>query len=131
MPAYTWGRGVSIPVTATCPHDRGVFIWLADGPWLGDPADPDHGRYPWVHDTTMTPGRLHVCELMLFATAAKAGQVCACSHESRRHPPAGPVPHVPAPAARAMPCLDCGCGDFRHRAEDLARLLVAEAGEAA
>ena len=28
-------------ITGTCPHERGVFIWLADGPWRGDPADPD------------------------------------------------------------------------------------------
>ena len=26
--------------TAACPHGRGVFVWLGDGPWLGDPADP-------------------------------------------------------------------------------------------
>ena len=60
-------------ITGTCPHERGVFIWLADGPWRGDPADPDHGRYPWVHNTTMIPGHLTVCELMPFATAIEAG----------------------------------------------------------
>ena len=61
-------------ITGTCPHERGVFIWLADGPWRGDPADPDYGRYPWVHDTTMIPGHLTVCELMPFATAIEAGE---------------------------------------------------------
>jgi hypothetical protein len=60
--------------TGTCPHERGVFIWLADGPWRGDPADPDYGRYPWVHNTTMIPGHLTVCELMPFATAIEAGE---------------------------------------------------------
>ena len=44
------------------------------GPWRGDPADPDYGRYPWVHDTTMIPGHLTVCELMPFATAIEAGE---------------------------------------------------------
>jgi len=61
-------------ITGTCPHERGVFIWLADGPWRGDPADPDYGRYPWVHDTTMIPGHLTVCDLMPFATAMEAGE---------------------------------------------------------
>jgi hypothetical protein len=61
-------------ITGTCPHERGVFIWLADGPWRGDPADPDYGRYPWVHNTTMIPGHLTVCELMPFATAIEAGE---------------------------------------------------------
>ena len=60
--------------TGTCPHERGVFIWLADGPWRGEPADPDYGRYPWVHNTTMIPGHLTVCELMPFATAIEAGE---------------------------------------------------------
>ncbi len=110
----------------TCPHGRDVFIWLGDGPWLGDEKDPDHGRYPWVHGTTMTPGHLTVCELMPFATAAEAGQVCACGHESRSHPPSGPVPDAPAVAARAMRCLDCGCDGFRHRAEDLERWRAAQ-----
>jgi len=61
-------------ITGTCPHERGVFIWLADGPWRGDPADPDYGRYPWVHNTTMIPGHLTVCDLMPFATAIEAGE---------------------------------------------------------
>ena len=60
-------------VTGTCPHSRGVFAWLGDGPWLGDQADPDYGRYPWVHDTTMIPGHLTVCELMPFAAPEEAG----------------------------------------------------------
>jgi len=61
-------------ITGTCPHERGVFIWLADGPWRGDPVDPDYGGYPWVHDTTMIPGHLTVCELMPFATAIEADE---------------------------------------------------------
>jgi hypothetical protein len=62
-------------VTGTCPHDRGVFIWVADGPWLGNPSEPDYGCFPWVHSTTMTPGHLHVCDLKPFATAAEAGEI--------------------------------------------------------
>lgn len=113
---------MSFCTTGTCPHDRDVFIWLADGPWLGDPADPDFGGYPWVHATAASPGHLEVCELKPFATAEEAGQVCACGHDSRHHPPSGPVPDAPAVAARAMPCRDCGCTDFRHRpAEVVAR----------
>ena len=108
-------------LTVTCPHEREAFPWLADGPWLGDPTDPDYGGYPFVHATTMTPGHLEVCDRLPFATPEQAGQVCACGHETRRHLPAGPVPDAPAVAARAMPCLDCGCADFRHRAEDLDR----------
>jgi hypothetical protein len=61
-------------ITGTCPHERGVFIWLPDGPWRGDPADPDYNRYPWVHNTTMIPGHLTVCDLMPFATAIEAGE---------------------------------------------------------
>lgn len=113
---------MSLCISGTCPHERDVFIWLADGPWSGDADDPDNGRYPWVHSTLSSPGHLEVCELKPFATAEEAGQVCACGHESRRHPPAGAVPDVPAVAARAMPCQDCGCADFRHRPADLERV---------
>jgi hypothetical protein len=108
---------VSFCTRSTCPHDRGVFVWLGDGPWLGDPADPDYGSYPWVHDTTMTPGHLEVCELMAFATPREAGELCACgcpSHVHRWNP--GPIGHEYKP----RPC-PCGCPDFRHRPEDLAR----------
>lgn len=119
---------VSFCITAACEHGRGVFIWLGDGPWLGDPGDPDHGHLPWVHSTSTSPGHLEVCDRMPFATAEEAGEVCACSHESLRHPPSGPVPDAPAVAARVMPCLDCDCTDFRHRAEDLERYRAARAG---
>ena len=54
-------------ITSRGPHDRGVFIWLGDGP------DPD-STYPWVHDSTMTPGHLIVCDLMPGATAEEAGE---------------------------------------------------------
>lgn len=66
---------MSVCTTGKCPHKQGkqgVFIWLGDGPWLDDPADPDYGRYPWVHDTTMIPGHLVVCDLLPFATAEEA-----------------------------------------------------------
>jgi hypothetical protein len=109
---------MSICIPGNCPHERDVFIWVADGPWFGDASDPDSGRYPWVHATSSSPGHLEVCDLKPFATAEEAGEVCACGHESRRHAP-GPVP-VGRPAA-SLPCLDCGCADFRHRPEDLAR----------
>lgn len=111
---------MSFCTASRCPHDRGVFAWLGDGPWLGDPADPDYGGYPWVHDTSTRPGHLEVCDLMPFATAGEAGEVCACSCGSARHEASGPVPDWPAPAARKRACLDCGCPDFRHRAEDIA-----------
>jgi len=65
---------VSFCTTAACPHGRGVFIWLADGPWLGGESDPDYGGYPWVHDTTMVPGHLQVCDLKPFATPEDAGE---------------------------------------------------------
>jgi hypothetical protein len=111
---------VSFCTTGTCPHGKGVFIWLGDGPWLGDPADPDYGRYAWVHDTSTSPGHLEVCDRMPFATAEEAGEVCACAHESARHEASGPVPDWPAPAVRKRACLDCGCPDFRHRPQDIA-----------
>jgi hypothetical protein len=70
---------MSVCTRAECPHKRGVFIYLADGPWLGDPADPDYGRYPYVHDTSRAEARgaLEVCELMPFATPEEAGEVRA------------------------------------------------------
>jgi hypothetical protein len=109
---------MSFCTRSACPHKRGVFIWLADGPWLGDPADTDYGRYPWVHDSTRTPGRLTVCELMPFAAAEEAGETCACGHPSHEHKAGGPVPA--GESSRPRPC-SCGCPDFRHRPEDLER----------
>jgi hypothetical protein len=107
-----------------CPHDRDAFIWLGDGPWLGDESDPDYGRFPWVHSTTMTPGHLEVCELKPFATAEEAGELCACGHPSHEHRwPTGPIGHE----YRPVPC-PCGCPDFRHRPEDLERYWAAERG---
>jgi hypothetical protein len=74
--ALTTGRGpVSTCTTGTCPHGKHSFIWLGDGPWEGDLADPDFGRYPWVHSTTLIPGHLTVCDLMPFATPEEAGEV--------------------------------------------------------
>jgi DNA (cytosine-5)-methyltransferase 1 len=72
MPDGAWRCTVSTCTTGTCPHGRGVFIWLGDGPWQGEAADPDNGRYPWVHDTSVSPGHLHVCDLMPFATPREA-----------------------------------------------------------
>jgi len=110
---------MSVCTTGTCPHGRGVFIWLGDGPWLGDPADPEFGRYAWVHDSTTIPGHLVVCELMPFATPQEAGEVCACGHPSHEHQAArGPIPFGMLANPRACPC---GCPDFRHRPEDVAR----------
>jgi hypothetical protein len=115
---------VSFCTRGTCPHDRGVFAWLGDGPWFGDPADPDHGNFPWVHDTTMPPGHLEVCELKPFATPEEAGELCACGHPSHEHHwPTGPV----TCEYRPVPC-PCGCPDFRHRPEDLERWREAERG---
>jgi hypothetical protein len=95
----------------TCPHNRGVFVWLGDG------AEPD-GTFPWVHDTTNIPGHLIVCDLMPPATAEEAGEVCACGHSSGDHNASGPV--CGSPPSRRRPC-SCGCPDFEHRPEDLAR----------
>ena len=114
---------MSLCITAACPHGRGVFVWLGDGP-------EDDGTYPWVHDTSTSPGHLHVCDAMPFATAAEAGEVCACGHESGRHPASGPVRPSPV-SSRADPCLDCPCGSFRHRPEDLARARADPAPAAA
>lgn len=65
---------MSTCTTGTCPHGRGVFVWLADGLWQGDLADPDNGRYPWVHDTSVSPGHLEVCDRTPFATPEEAGE---------------------------------------------------------
>jgi hypothetical protein len=96
---------VSYCVTATCPHGRGVFIWLGDGP------DPD-GRYPWVHDTSVpgSPGHLEVCDLMEPATAVEAGEACgACGHgtgvDGHPWPKGRYTGDVPEPLA-----CTCGCG---------------------
>jgi hypothetical protein len=108
---------VSVVTRAECPHERRVFVWLGDGPWLGDPDDPDYGGYPYVHDTSSEDGRGHlvVCELMPFATPEEAGEVCACGHAAGRHSAAA----EPIPAGRlAKPrACDCGCPDFRHWAD--------------
>lgn len=112
---------MSVSISGTCPHGRGVFIWVADGPYLGDPADPDYGKYAWVHNTTAPGDRgcLRVCELMPFATAGESGEVCACGHPAREHDAApGPLPH--GRIAKPRPC-PCGCPDFENRPEDLAR----------
>lgn len=114
---------MSVSTRGICPHERGVFVWLADGPWLGDPADPGHGRYPWVHNTTMNPGHLVVCDLMPFATPEEAGEVCACGHPSHEHQAApGPLPAGLLAKPRACPC---GCPDFEHRPEDIERWRAA------
>jgi hypothetical protein len=95
---------VSYCVTATCPHGRGVFIWLGDG------QDPD-GRYPWVHNTTLpgSRGHLEVCELMEAATAAEGGETCgSCGHavgeDGHPWPKGRHTGDVPSP----LPCT-CGC----------------------
>jgi hypothetical protein len=109
---------MSVVTRAICPHGRGVFVWLGDGPWLGDPADPDYGGYPYVHDTSTSPGHLEVCELMPFATAEEAGEVCACSHSSGWHEVApGPIPAGMLAKPRSCSWRSCGCPDFRHWAE--------------
>lgn len=110
---------MSVPTRARCPHKRGAFVWLGDGPWLGDPTDPDYGRYPYVHDTSTSPGHLDVCDLMAFATAEECGELCACGCSSEEHPSTGqPIPYPLL--ANPRPC-SCGCPDFEHRPEDLAR----------
>lgn len=102
-------------ITATCPHQRGAFIWLGDGP------DSD-GTYPWVHDTTMIPGHLVICELMPGATAGEAGEACArCGCDNRDHRSHG----------EAFTRLDrgpCKCGDcpgMVYRTTALGRELAA------
>jgi hypothetical protein len=115
---------VSVCTTGRCPHDRGVFIWLADGPWLGDQADSNHGGYPWVHDTTEpgSGGHLVVCDLKPFATPVEAGEVCACGHHEHEADP-GPLPA--GMVAKPRHCRSCGCPDFQHRPEDIARWRAA------
>ena len=102
---------MSVCTRAICAHGQGAFLWLGDGP----EAD---GTYPWVHDSSTSPGHLEVCDLMPFATAEEAGEVCACGHPGSGHKASGPVP--PGRSTRPRPC-SCGCPDFRHRPEDLAR----------
>lgn len=110
---------MSFSVRSICPHGRGVFAWLGGGPWTGDPADPDHGRYAWVHDTSVSPGHLEVCDRMPFASAEEAGEVCACGHPALDHRAApGPLPS--GMIAKRRPCA-CGCTDFRRRPEDIER----------
>lgn len=112
---------VSVVTRAVCPHGRGVFAWLADGPWRGDQADPNWGRYPWVHDTTRdgNHGHLEVCDLMQFALPVDVGEMCGCGHSSDMHKAAdGPIPA--GMLAKPRSC-HCDCPDFRHRREDLER----------
>lgn len=112
---------MSFVTRATCPHGRGVFAWLGDGPQRGDQADLNWGRYPWVHDTT-TPGdhgHLEVCDLMQFALPVDVGEMCACGHSSDMHKATdGPIPAGRLAKPRAC---HCDCPDFRHRREDLER----------
>jgi hypothetical protein len=101
---------MSFCITADCPHGERSFIRL------------DAGPYRWVHAGGMAP-----CELLGTATAEEAGEVCACSHEGRRHEAgSGPLPHGLIAKPRA--CLDCGCRDFRHRPEDVERWRASETG---
>lgn len=107
-------------ITGTCPHGRGAFIWLPDGP------DAD-GTYPWVHDTTMLPGRMIVCDLMPGATAEEAGEACArCGCGSREHakPEAGPLPSGLLHRDRG-PCECCQCPGMVYRTTRLGRQLLA------
>jgi hypothetical protein len=108
---------MSVVTRAICPHNRGAFLWLGDGPYRGEESDPDNNGYPWVHDTSSPDARgaLEVCELMPFATAEEAGEVCACGHSAGRHV-AGPEP-IPAGRLAKPRACDCGCPDFRHWAE--------------
>src|ERR1700739_2622173 len=103
---------MSFSTRSRCAHDRDVFVWLGDGPG-------DDGTYPWVHSTTMTPGHLEVCELMPFATAEEVGQVCVCGHPCGQHD-TSPRPIPCGMPGNLCPC-SCGCPDFRHRPEDIAR----------
>lgn len=110
---------MSFVTRATCPHKRGVFAWLADGPQRGDQSDPNWGRYPWVHDTTVPGGhgRLGVCDLMPFALPVDVGEMCACGHSADMHK-ADPGPLPDGMIAKPRPCA-CNCPDFRHRREDI------------
>jgi hypothetical protein len=121
---------VSFPTRAVCPHERGVFAYLADGPQRGDENDLNWGRYPWVHDTTAEGdhGHLEVCDLMQFALPVDVGEMCACGHSSDMHQAAGgPIPA--GMLAKPRPC-SCRCPDFRHRREDLERWRAESAGAA-
>lgn len=110
---------MSVVTRATCPHGQGVFAWLGDGPQRGDQADLNWGRYPWVHDSSTSPGHLEVCDLMQFALPVDVGEMCACGHSSDMHNATdGPIP--PGRLAKPRPC-HCDCPDFRHRREDLER----------
>jgi hypothetical protein len=110
---------MSVCTPGTCPHDRDVFVWKADGEWREDPADPNFGKFPWVHSTTMDPGHLEVCDLKPFATAEECGELCACGCSSSQHK-AGPGGIPPGMLSNPRRC-PCGCPDFEHRAEDIAR----------
>ena len=87
---------MSYCTTASCvAHKREVFIRL-------DQGDP----YPWVHSAGMWP-----CDGIPPATAAQAGEVCACGHSG--HPaPDGPIPA--GMLAHPRPCTHCACPDFAH-----------------
>jgi hypothetical protein len=115
---------MSVCIKGTCPHERGVFIWVADGVWLDDKADPNYGGYPWVHDTSApgAHGHLEVCDLKPFATPEEAGEVCACGHHEHGGA-GGPIPS--GMISNPRPCLSCECADFSHRPEDLARWRAA------
>ena len=77
-----------------------------------------------MHDTTMVPGHLEVCDRMSFATPEEAGELCACGHPSYEHRwNPGPIGHEYKP----VPC-PCGCPDFRHRPEDIEARRAVEAG---
>jgi hypothetical protein len=118
---------VSFVTRATCPHKRGVFVWLADGPQRGDQSDPNWGRYPWVHDTTAPGGHglLEVCDRMQFVLPVDCGEMCACGHSSDMHKAAaGPLPAGLIAKPRAC---HCACPDFRHRREDIEKRRGPEA----
>lgn len=112
---------MSTCVTGTCPHGKSIYVWLPGGPWYGDPSDPDHGKYRWVH-STVTPGsrgRHEVCTLTPFATPAEAGQACeGCGHDSYRHeqwPSGAPIPHGKIGPPDPGKCADCNCEQMRYR----------------
>lgn len=107
---------MSVVTRSVCPHGRGVFAWLGDGPQRGDEADLNWGRYPWVHDSSTSPGHLEVCDLMQFALPVDVGEMCACGHSSDMHQ-AGDGPIPAGMLAKRRPC-SCQCPDFRHRRED-------------
>jgi hypothetical protein len=108
---------VSEFIKATCPHGRGAFIWLPDGP-------DDDGTYPWVHDSTMIPGHMIVCELMPGATPEEAGEACArCGCDLGGHEKE-PDPYWVRGRERG-PC-NCGtCPGMVYRTTQLGRELLA------